>query len=412
MDGRGRLANLLGGPALARVRARLRKRFESGNAGGTLTIDAPDDAERAALCGLLGRPWSRSASVRVDLDELDAVLRRGGVAVSLRAALELLDGPIPDRVAQRDAAALAWQAVCSVAEPRLAAWLTQPRALGLVKRLSHGDAERAARACAQAGTVLRALPCAPTARSHLSARLLGDAHALDPGRVAATLVLSVLRHTTARTDEDLAPDESDRVLWATAGILVNELARPALFLNLPSSDAAPGEPSYLSLRALVRKRREWAVAGSDVYVCENPNMVAIAADVLGVHCAPLVCTDGMPSAAQRALLSQLSGAGARLRYHGDFDWPGLAIGNIVIGEFGASPWRFGAADYRTAAASAAASSRHLVPPGRAASWDDLLQAAMLEWRKPVDEEGLVETLIADLDVRSPTEPCISPDGSL
>jgi len=36
---------------------------------------------------------------------------------------------------------------------------------------------------------------------------------------------------------DLLPDlqeERDRSVWARAGILVNELARPALFLNLPT----------------------------------------------------------------------------------------------------------------------------------------------------------------------------------
>jgi hypothetical protein len=34
----------------------------------------------------------------------------------------------------------------------------------------------------------------------------------------------------------------------------------------------------------------------------------------------------MPSAAQQTLLAQLAAAGARLRYHGDFDWAGLVIG--------------------------------------------------------------------------------------
>lgn len=85
--------------------------------------------------------------------------------------------------------------------------------------------------------------------------------------------------------------------------------------------------------------------GRPVYVCENPNIVAIAADRLGPHCAPLICTDGMPAAAQRTLLTQLARAGARLLYHGDFDWPGLRIANLVIRSFRAEPWRLGAGDY-------------------------------------------------------------------
>lgn len=82
-----------------------------------------------------------------------------------------------------------------------------------------------------------------------------------------------------------------------------------------------------------------------MFVCENASVVSLAADRLGARCAPLVCTDGMPAAAQRAVLAQRSAAGARLRYHGDFDWPGVAIGNFVMRSFGAQPWRFDAGDY-------------------------------------------------------------------
>ena len=116
-------------------------------------------------------------------------------------------------------------------------------------------------------------------------------------------------------------DETAREIWAGAGILVNELARPVLFLNLPVQNqlAGSGEPGYLSLRALLRAPPLWDVAGRAIFVCENPNLVAIAADTLGINCAPLVCTDGMPAAAQRTLLMQLSAAGACLHYHGDFD---------------------------------------------------------------------------------------------
>src|SRR5262249_38004917 len=107
-----------------------------------------------------------------------------------------------------------------------------------------------------------------------------------------------------------------------------------------NSGTPAGEPGYVSLRVLVRSPPSWAVAGRDVYVCENPNLVAIAADQWGPRCAPLVCTDGMPAAAQRHLLSQLTRAGARLHYHGDFDWPGLCIGNHLMRAHGALPWRF------------------------------------------------------------------------
>ena len=82
---------------------------------------------------------------------------------------------------------------------------------------------------------------------------------------------------------------------------------PALGLSLS------GEPVHLSLRRLLRRPPPWDVAGREVFVCENPNIVAIAADRLGTTCAPLACTDGMPFAAQQTLLAQLAASGARLR---------------------------------------------------------------------------------------------------
>src|SRR5690606_11042509 len=130
-------------------------------------------------------------------------------------------------------------------------------------------------------------------------------------------------------------EERQRDVWARAGILVNELARPALLLNLPVTASHPkpgypGEPSYISLRQLLRASPAWSVADRTVHICENPTVLAIAADRLGVRCSPLVCTEGMPSAAQRILLDQLQAAGAKLLYHGDFDWPGIRIANFVI----------------------------------------------------------------------------------
>jgi uncharacterized protein (TIGR02679 family) len=392
-----RLRRLLGSPDLASLRARLRKRYEQGREGGFVTLGQLRDDERAALCGLLGRPAAPGASLRFDVGDLDAVLQASGAAASLREALALLDGPIENRMVQRAAATQEWQAIQDVlTDARLAAWLAQPRALGALKRACGGVPARAAQLCAAASRVLAALPCEPTARSHLAARVLGDAHALDNGRAVASLVLAVLRHARLDDLDDVEQEESVRSQWAAVGVLINELARPVLFLNLPGHHGDPGEPAYLSLRGLLRRRHDWPVAQRDVFVCENPNIVAVAADALGARCAPLVCTDGMPAAAQRTLLLQLVAAGAQLRYHGDFDWAGIAIGNVVMAEFGAQSWRFGANDYRMAIDGAAPSARRLDRHGRDAGWDKELKSAMLEGGIPVDEEAVVATLLADL----------------
>lgn len=394
-----RLERLLGGAALAPLRARLRSRYGRGRDGGIVTLNRLGEAERGALAGLLGRRPSDAGSLRFDIAELDARLANAGLAPSLRHALELLDGPITDMVAARAEAARNWETVRALAtDSRLATLLADARGLGLIKRLAP-QLPAAARIVGQAQAVLAQLPAAAVARSHLAAQWLGDAHALDPGSPVAAIVLAVLRRERALED-DSEGEETVRELWAAAGVLVNELARPVLFLNLPGSAVgASGEPGYLSLRALMRSAAGWDVAARDVYVCENPNLVAIAADALGAHCAPLVCTDGMPAAAQRALLLQLARAGARLHYHGDFDWPGIAIANTVVETFAARPWRFGAHDYRAALGSNADATRVLVGAIVGARWDGALTEAMQAYGRAIDEEALAHILVPDLDIR-------------
>jgi uncharacterized protein (TIGR02679 family) len=254
--------------------------------------------------------------------------------------------------------------------------------------------------------VLGKLPAAGIPRSRLAADILGDAHGLDQGRPVASFVLAALRlgsdsvEVQTGTDSPEASDESARAVWAGAGVLVNELSRPALFLNLPMGEGRagmmPGEPGYLSLRALLRFPPRWDVAGRDIHVCENPNLVAIVADALGSNCAPLVCTDGMPGAAQRTLLIQLARAGARLHYHGDFDWAGLRIGNWVMRACGAHPWRYAAADYLSAIRDLPVRGRPLGADFVEADWDADLAQAMRTHGQAVDEEAIAADLVQDL----------------
>ncbi|MES2534582.1 MAG: TIGR02679 family protein [Pseudomonadota bacterium] len=402
-----RLHRLLGGDALADLRRRLRSRYERGAGAGSMTLTGLSAGERAALAGLLGRPSRQVDSMRVDIDALDAALRHAGLAGNLREALEILDGPITNRTAERVSAQGQWDEVRRhCIEPRLAVLLDDSRGMGLLKRLAASDPGAGMLAADAAQRVLLRLPAQGVARSRLAADTLGDAHALDQGRAAATLTLAALRKSRGNdalesTGLDalaaVPVDESAREIWARAGVLVNELARPALYLNLPATQtiATPGEPCYRSLRELVRTPPQWNVAGRAVFICENPNVVAIAADVLGERSAPLVCTDGMPAAAQRALLTQLVAAGARLHYHGDFDWSGLRIGNLVMREFNAQPWRFGAHDYL--AAVAAAADRHPLGAGKVdADWDQSLAAAMHACDRAIEEESVVDVLLQQL----------------
>ena len=396
-----RLQRLLGGAPLQALRQRLRSRYELGMKNGdVVTLGKLADVERAALCGILGRRVGVGASMRIDLAELDAVLRHGELADSLRDALEILDGPIVNRIDERSTTQQRWDSLRSAcSDPRLAALIGESKGLGLLKRLAGSDPDLAGRLCGAAQRVLSQLPAlgGAVARSHLAADILGDAHALDQGRPVASLVLAALRKRIPEDAETTSEgDETAREMWASAGVLVNELARPVLFLNLLGQ---LGEPCYLSLRALLRVPPVWDCAGRTVFVCENPNLVAIAADALGTRCAPLVCTDGMPAAAQRTLLLQLKAAGARLLYHGDFDWPGIGIGNVVMRQFGALPWRYQAQDYRAAVAVATMGPdwRPLGAAAIGAQWDANLSAEMSACQRAIDEEAVAHTLLQDLD---------------
>lgn len=399
MNRHERLQRLLGGAQLRDLRLRLRSRYERGAGSGAIILTQLSETERAALAGLLGRPLRQAASMRIDIEALDAAMRHGGLADSLHNALEILDGPITNRVAERASLQHRWDGVRRACQAQLAIFLADAKGLGSLKRLARNDPDSAAQLCEAAQCVLLRLPAAGIARSRLAAEVLGDAHALDSGRPVATLVLAVLRRQRNRDQaDDTQYEETARAIWADAGVLVNELARPVLFLNLPVAGAVlvHGKPDYLSLRELLRAPPHWDVAQRTVFVCENPNLVAIAADALGERCAPLACTDGMPAAAQRTLLTQLAAAGARLCYHGDFDWPGLRIGNWVMRQFNAQPWRYRAQDYLAAAADAD-SRRHALGMDRCqADWDGALVAAMQACGRAIDEEAIADVLLADL----------------
>jgi uncharacterized protein (TIGR02679 family) len=396
-----RLQRLLGGPELADLRFRLRARFEKGATRDEFTLIDLATAERRALAGLLGRHGGATGSMRVRLSGIDEALLHAGVASTLREALEALDGPIHDLKAARIAREEAWSALLtSVEHTRLRALVDDPAGGSLLKRFADSDPQRAAELLENVGRVIRRLPERGRPLAQLAAAELGDAHALDAGRAVATLVLRAFGLEHSAVEGDRARDQ-----WARLGITVNELAAPVLCLNLPATGnavaaniaraaASAGDPVHLSLRMLLRDPPAWDVSGRRLYVCENPSMLSIAADQLGVDCAPLICTSGMPAAAQQTLLRQLIARGANLAYHGDFDWAGIRIGNFVMRELQASAWRFSAQDYDLACAGLTGT---LPEDERVdALWDVQLSEEMCAQRKSIHEEAVWEVLVGDL----------------
>lgn len=229
-----------------------------------------------------------------------------------------------------------------------------------------------------------------------SAQLLGSAHALGDGTPLCTLALSGVRALTGFPDGSGA--QWRRELWASVGLLRDELSSTALTLNLrgtPALDwmADAGEPAVLTLRQLIRHPP--LPAPPTVWICENPAVLAAAADTYGADCAPLVCLQGQPSAAALTLLPHLHAHGSALRYHGDFDWEGLRIAAALLRHVPWSPWRYTTAHYRAAV--------HALPTGppltgtRAdAPWDPDLAAALEDSGVRVEEEAVLNDLLSDL----------------
>lgn len=368
------------------------------------------DAERAALDAILGRRPTSGSTVSVDLDALSESLSRSGVCSDLRVGIEALSGPVPNRVALAEEHAAAWEAIwiesraagAFARDARLISWLDDQRRTGALKRLTEDDPELAASLLRDLAGLAAVLPVKAEPLPFLAARLFGDAHALDPGTPRATLAVRV---ASAFGDVPFVDNaEGRRAAWAGVGVLCDELSTPVLTFGLrPELDtllgrllgcaAMDGEPIHLTLRMLLRHPldRDPSLQGRVVYACENPTVVAMAAQRLGARSQPIVCVGGQFATPALVLLRQLREAGARILYHGDFDPAGLVIARRVMLEAGAEPWRYGGADYEAAEKGVP----FLGEPGPT-PWSPRLADAMRASRRAVHEEAVFESLSADL----------------
>jgi uncharacterized protein (TIGR02679 family) len=400
-----RLERLLGGRDLAWLMARARRRLVRGEGlDGVVTLAAATPAQRAAVQRLLGRPPRTGGALTVSLPAVDAVLRRSGACPDgLAAAVVALTGDVTvaaDAVAdleRRWTAAFAPLDEIARRGPELAGWVERLRSGGLVRRLAR-DPGTAASLLLTLTDVVAALPAGGEPLGRFAATHAGGAHRLDEGEPLTSLTLGAARAISGLPDGTGA--QWRREVWASVGLLSDEVSSTVLTLGLPGDSRSAtgqalaawresGQPVVLTLRQLVREPP--AAAVRDVFVCENPVVVSEAAERHGAGCLPLVCTGGQPGTAALHLLRHLAGRGATLRHHGDFDWGGIRIGNVLASRVTAVPWRFGAADYER------------VPGGRAltgvpvaASWDSALTPAMLARGVVVEEEAVVDDLLTDL----------------
>ena len=410
-----RLRRVLGDPELGWLLERIRRRLELGNPlEGPVTLAHASPVQRAAVERLFGRPARSGRGLSVPLGSLDRLVRGSGLhADGLAAAVVALTGPVLVRADVEASESAAWSAAFAglsryaADRPPLAAWVAQLRRSGQVKRLAPTPPEASDLLDALVA-VLRALPAGGESLGTFAARTTGGgAHALDEGRALGTLALGAAR-ALARLDVP-GPDESvaeaRREAWAAVGVLCDELSSSVLVIGLPGDATttgrllalarSDGQPLWLTLRQLARDPPHWGRDVRRVYVCENPSVVALAADRLGPACPALVCTNGQPSAAAMVLLRALRKTGAPLLHHGDFDWGGVRIANVLHRRLGAVPWQFDDAAYRRAV------ERHVHAPVLtgtpvAAAWDPDLAGSMEQLGRRIEEELVADELLEGL----------------
>ncbi|GAB2774485.1 TIGR02679 family protein [Streptomyces daliensis] len=406
-------------PGLTGLWTAARKRLEGNGlqATGSLRLGALAHEEREALSLLLGRTLTATA-VTVRLDQLDARLRASSACCGLVETLNALGPPLVDRRAARSRAQArrdhVWSSFASAVDSSpLAAegwsrpWAEALRRAGVPKGVGP---EIAVRTLHQAVHVLTLLFPPDGAsrirgRGELAAETTGTAHGLDDGAWLTRLVLRgiALAHGT-ELPEDAA---GRRALWRLAAVAPDEVSSTVLSYGLrPEGDdwraralrerAEHGAETHLTLRDLSGTRLSMP-PDTLVRICENPRVVEAAAQARCTQ--PVVCTSGNASTAVLTLLDALADAGCAFAYHGDFDWPGIALANRVISRCAARPWRMSADDYERLVARTSAREipqLSLTGPPVAASWDPDLAHSMTALNVALHEEATLDLLVEDL----------------
>ena len=401
------------GEEYRRLFAAARRSLEQsgGDLNRSIGVSDPGDAERRAIIGITGVHRKNGVKrLEVRLDALDARLR-DALGIGLIDALPVITG-VPLRNLPKDRARVSAERAQATriltdsslydTHPWYAAWAAQLERDGTVTRLANQSTTIHLTQAVRTLEYLETRPpdAVPIPLPVLADTVTRDTKALNKGTLA-TLVLRAL----AEQAEIPQPNRTEQIrdLWDRFGVVVDDLASRVLVLNLPArgdglgawlTDAARlGIPFQVTLHQLTTLPIEAQV--EEIYVCENPAVLRRAAEQLGPACPPLVCTEGRPSTAFHRLARAALAGGASVRYHGDFDWPGIEMTTQILQRYNASPWRMRADDYRRAVSR---EIEHIALKGtpRATSWDPDLASAMAEAGVAVYEESCLDALLADL----------------
>lgn len=363
-----------------------------GNLDGHVSLAAPSEDERLVVIGITGvhRP-AGVGRLSVRLAEIDEHLR-AAYGVGLVTVL----GPLRDRPAERARTAVGRDAVLTIAatsrharSPWYDEWLGGLRRDGTLTRVVRSGLD-----FGRIVAVLDALPAADEPMPAFAERLLGDTKALVDGTLRSLLLraLAAWQQVPVPTGA-----EQERALWELAGVIPDDLASQVLVLNLPATGGLLGSwltgaaTDHVPFRITLHQLRLAPVVldCAELYVCENPAVLRAAA---GRSSRPLICTEGVPSAAAHRLL-RAAAPGTVIRWRNDLDWTGVRLTGAVLTRYpNAVPWRMAAVDYSAGGEQGVP----LVGAPTATPWDPALADAMLRGGRAVMEERLLPVLLADL----------------
>jgi uncharacterized protein (TIGR02679 family) len=245
--------------------------------------------------------------------------------------------------------------------------------------------------------VLDALPAADEPMPVFADRVLYDTKALTDAGLRGLVLRAV---ATWQGTPAPANAEQERALWESVGVVPDDLASQVLVLNVPASGGLVGSwltearhagvPMRITLHQL--RLAPLMLDCDEVFVCENPAVLRAAA-TLGGATLPLVCTEGVPSAAVHALLQ--GAPETVMRWRNDFDWTGVRLTAAALDRYpNAVTWRMTSGDYRPAAGCGPV----LLGAPTDTPWDPLLRDAMRRAGRAVMEERLLDDLLRDLRV--------------
>lgn len=423
-----RVQRLLGSEAMKPVIDKLDRRLgRRDDLEGMISLKNPSAETLEAVTALLGKRPKATGRLTIRLSELEQAIAGATGHLGLAGALTIvlgrppshparkrrhLDGrwsKLPDRIRDR---------LTSLGERReeVLAHITAVSQSPAMRRRCGNDLQRAGRLCDSLYHCIAGLPVNPPLPLPVFAtQILGDSHALDRGKT--------LRHLLSRAIDEVFPaaaahgnealnnkpslrETRVRQSFGRMGIVVDELSSTVLVLNLrPAGDdwlshhlinaAEHGEPIRLTFRQLRQHALEFANDHDLVSVCENPSIVAAAADRIGPSCKPMVCIEGFPSHAFILLIRSLQSAGVPARYHGDFDRNGLRIANQMIADLGLQAWRMDTKNYATASGRSELEFEDdaTVPDF---AWAPSLASTLQKTRRILLEEMVLEELLSDL----------------